>query len=247
MSLEATFIVVDTSEYAQNGDYTPSRFEAQQDAVHMLFQTKVNANPESAVGLMSMGGHAANVLVTLTDDFGKILAALHASKISGTAHLSTALQVGQLALKHRQNKNQRQRIIVFVCSPITEDEATLVKLAKKLKKNSIAVDVISFGEDAQNVSKLEAFIQAINSSDNSHLVSIPPGPHLLSDILATSAIVGRESGAQGSSEGNDFDFGVDPTMDPELALALRMSLEEEQARQQQNEGSASRDQPSANL
>ncbi|KAG9646187.1 hypothetical protein KCU64_g10612, partial [Aureobasidium melanogenum] len=30
---------------------------------------------------------------------------------------------------------------------------------------------------------------------------------------------------------NDFEFGVDPSMDPELALALRMSMEEETARQ----------------
>lgn len=247
MSLEATFIVVDTSEYALNGDYTPSRYDAQEDAVHMLFQAKVNANPESAVGLLSMGGKAANVLVTLTDDFGKILAALHSTKVSGSPHFSTALQVAQLALKHRQNKNQRQRIIIFVCSPISDEEASLVKLAKKLKKNSVAVDIISFGETSQNSAKLEAFIQAINSSDNSHLVSIPPGPHLLSDVLATSGIVGHAAADQ-SASGNDFDFGVDPSMDPELALALRMSLEEEQARQQQPEPPQDRDQPpSANL
>lgn len=29
-----------------------------------------------------------------------------------------------------------------------------------------------------------------------------------------------------------FDFGVDPNMDPELALALRISMEEERARQE---------------
>lgn len=232
MTLEATMIVVDSSEYSQNGDYTPSRFDAQRDAVHMLFQAKTNANPESAVALMTMGGKGPDVLVTLTDDFGKMLAALHETKIHGTSHLTTALQVGQLALKHRQNKNQRQRIIVFVCSPIAEDEQTLVKLAKKMKKNSVAVDFINFGEEGDNTGKLEAFITAINSSDNSHLVTIPPGPHLLSDTLAGSPIVGGEPSAEGGEGGtNDFEFGVDPSMDPELALALRMSLEEEQARQ----------------
>lgn len=224
-------IVVDSSEYAQNGDYTPSRFDAQRDAVHLLFQAKTNANPESAVALMTMGGKGPDVLVTLTDDFGKMLAALHETKIHGTIHLTTALQVGQLALKHRQNKNQRQRIIVFVCSPIVEDEATLVKLAKKMKKNSVAVDFVNFGEEAENTPKLSAFIQAITSSDNSHLVTIPPGPHLLSDTLANSEIVGGTGSAEAGEGTSDFEFGVDPSMDPELALALRMSLEEEQARQ----------------
>lgn len=237
MTLEATMLVVDSSEYAQNGDYTPSRFDAQRDAVHMLFQAKTNANPESAVALMTMGGKGPDVLVTLTDDFGKMLAALHETKISGVSHLTTALQVGQLALKHRQNKNQRQRIIVFVCSPIEEDEQTLVKLAKKMKKNSVAVDIINFGEEAENTPKLDAFIQAINSSDNSHILTVPPGPHLLSDVLASSPIVGGDSGtAHGEGSGNDFEFGVDPSMDPELALALRMSLEEEQARQRVSAG-----------
>ena len=71
-----------------------------------------------------------------------------------------------MVLKHRQNKNQRQRIIVFVGSPIWEDEKLLVKLGKKLKKNNVAIDIINFGEEAQNTSKLEAFIEAVNSNDN---------------------------------------------------------------------------------
>lgn len=41
----------------------------------------------------------------------------------------------------------------------------LVKLGKKLKKNNIAVDIVNFGEEAENVEKLEAFIKAVNTSD----------------------------------------------------------------------------------
>lgn len=77
----------------------------------------------------------------------------------------------QLALKHRQNKNQRQRIIVFVGSPLDEDEKTLVRLGKKLKKNNVAVDVINFGEEVENTAKLEAFIAAVNSSDNRYMLT----------------------------------------------------------------------------
>lgn len=73
-------------------------------------------------------------------------------------------------MKHRQNKNQRQRIIVFVGSPVEEDEKTLVKLAKKLKKNNIAVDVINFGEEAENTTKLEAFVAAVNNNDNRFVI-----------------------------------------------------------------------------
>jgi 26S proteasome regulatory subunit N10 len=106
------------------------------------------------------------VHVTLTSDIGKILTALHHIDVHGQPNLSTGLQIAQLALKHRQNKNQKQRMIVFVGSPVKEEETDLVRLAKKLKKNNVAVDIINFGEEATNTSKLEAFIGAVNSNDN---------------------------------------------------------------------------------
>jgi 26S proteasome regulatory subunit N10 len=120
---------------------------------------------------------------------------------------------------------------VFIASPLEDSQSDLVKLAKKTKKNNIAIDIINFGEEQTNQSKLEAFMEAF-SSDESHLLTIPPGPHLLSDRL--SPILVDEDGVQppGMASGDEgFEFGIDPTLDPELALALRMSLEEEQARQ----------------
>ncbi|CAG8470661.1 267_t:CDS:10 [Ambispora leptoticha] len=235
MPLEATMIVLDNSEWMRNGDYTPTRLEAQRDAVNLIFSSKTQSNPENTVGLMTMAGKGPEVLVTLTSDMGKILSATYNIKVGGKANLTTGIQVAQLALKHRQNKNQRQRIIVFVGSPINADEKALSKLAKKTKKNNVAVDIINFGEEAENTSKLEAFIQAINSSDNSHLVTIPPGPYILSERLISSPIISGEDGIPAgftSGAGSGFEFGVDPNLDPELALALRISLEEEKARQE---------------
>ncbi|KAJ3131889.1 Kinesin-like protein kifc1 [Physocladia obscura] len=232
----ATKVDLDNSEWMRNGDYTPSRLEAQNDAVNLLFNAKTQSNPENTVGLMTMAGKGPEVLVTLTSEVGKILTALHKIKIAQQANISTGVQIAQLALKHRQNKNQRQRIIVFVGSPLSEDEKSLVKLGKKLKKNNIAVDIINFGEDSENTPKLEAFINAVNSSDNSHLVTIPPGPHVLSDILISSPILADEDGAPpagfSAAGAGGFEFGIDPSLDPELALALRISMEEERARQE---------------
>ncbi len=63
----------------------------------------------------------------------------------------------------------------------------MVKIAKKLKKNNVAVDIVSFGCEAENAERLEAFHAAVNSNGNSHLVSVPPGP-VLSDVLIGSPI-----------------------------------------------------------
>ncbi|KAL8955015.1 MAG: hypothetical protein Q9193_006959 [Seirophora villosa] len=244
MVLEATMIVVDNSESSRNGDYVPSRWEAQSDAVNLIFSAKTQANPESSVGLMSMGGKGPEVLVTLTTDFGKVLDGIHRTKIRGSTHLATGIQIAGLALKHRQNKSQRQRIIVFTCSPIAESEAQLVKLAKRMKKNNISIDFIAFGDlEPENTKKLEVFNENIKGGDGSHLAVIPPGPSLLSDTLVTTPILSAdgvaprggtdEAGADGG--GGGFEFGVDPSTDPELAIALRMSMEEEKARQERED------------
>lgn len=111
-----------------------------------------------------------------------------------------------------------------------------------MKKNNVSIDFVAFGElEGENTKKLEAFNEHVKGGEGSHLAIIPPGPHLLSDALTTTPILGGESGPAGTGTGNfgaegaesgpsGFEFGVDPSMDPELALALRMSFEEEKAR-----------------
>lgn len=53
---------------------------------------------------------------------------------------------------------------------------------------------------------------------SSHLVTVPPGPHL-SDALISSPIIQGEDGTGAAGlGGSGFEFGVDPNEDPELAL-----------------------------
>ncbi|KAI1863826.1 uncharacterized protein JN550_009324 [Neoarthrinium moseri] len=246
MPLEAVMIIADNSESSRNGDYQPTRFDAQADSINILFDSITQGNPESSVGLMSMGGKGPEVLSTLTTERGKLLDGLHRTKkkISGTSHLATGIQIASLALKHRQNKSQRQRIIVFVCSDVTDDEKKLVSLAKKMKKSTIDIDFVLFGDldDDEVHKKLEAFNNVVKGNDNSHLVVIPPSGKLLSDqLIASPIMMGANAGAgagaggegmEGGGGGGDFGgFDFDPSADPELALALRMSMEEENARQ----------------
>lgn len=117
-------VCVDNSEFTRNGDYAPTRFQAQADAVNLLAGAKTQHHPENTVGVMTMAGKTPQVLVTPTPDLGKVLNAMQGMKIEGEVHLSTTVQIAQLALKHRENKNQRQRIVVFVGSPISEDKVS---------------------------------------------------------------------------------------------------------------------------
>jgi len=236
MVLEATVIILDNSEWMRNGDYTPTRMEAQHDAANLIAGAKTQQNPENTVAVLTGAGKTPDVLVTLTTDLGKVLASLSSFHIEGRLNFSSSVQVAQLVLKHRQNKNQHQRIIMFIGSPIADELSELEKLGKKLKKNNIALDIINFGEEIYNTERLDAFISATSSGNNSHLVTVPAGPHILSDILISSPIITSDGeGGEISSQGgpsSEFGLSVDPNLDPELAMALKVSMEEERARQE---------------
>ncbi|CAJ1380619.1 unnamed protein product [Effrenium voratum] len=175
-------------------------------------------------------------MVTPTADLGRLVTELNKVQIGGAADLLRAIQTAQLALKHRQNKKQKQRIIAFVGSPVTATDKELEALGKNLKKNSVALDLVSFGEVEENAPKLEKLMNALNSNDTSHLLEAPVGPKLLSDILLSSSIINPDGEAGGGGEGAGFEFGINPNEDPELALALRISMEEERARQEAASG-----------
>ncbi|XP_058750577.1 26S proteasome non-ATPase regulatory subunit 4 homolog isoform X3 [Vicia villosa] len=243
MVLEATMICIDNSEWMRNGDYSPSRFQAQADAVNLICGAKTQSNPENTVGVLIMAGKGVRVLVTPTSDLGKILACMHGLEIGGEMNLAAGIQVAQLALKHRQNKKQQQRIIVFAGSPVNHEKKMLEMIGRKLKKNSVALDIVNFGEvDEAKTEKLDSLIAAVNNNDSSHIVHVPAGPNALSDVLISTPIfTGDGEGGSGfaaaaaaaaAGGASGYDFGVDPNLDPELALALRVSMEEERARQE---------------
>ncbi|XP_032806622.1 26S proteasome non-ATPase regulatory subunit 4 isoform X1 [Petromyzon marinus] len=234
MGLESTMVCVDNSEYMRNGDFVPTRLQAQQDAVNIVCHSKTRSNPENNVGLITLANNC-EVLTTLTSDTGKILSKLHSVQPKGDINFCTGIRVAHLALKHRQGKNHKMRIVVFIGSPILNDEKELLKLAKRLKKEKVNVDIINFGEEqGSNTEKLTAFVNTLNGKEGtgSHLVTVPPGSSL-ADALLSSPILAGEGGVGFGLEASDFEFGVDPNADPELALALRVSMEEQRQRQEE--------------
>jgi 26S proteasome regulatory subunit N10 len=185
-------------------------------------------NPENTVGILTTAGQGVDLLVSPTQEAGKVLASFSKIKLSGKADLTTSIQIAQLALKHRKNKNGSQRIIVFVGCPVQESAEALQKLGKQLKKNNIAVDIISMGEVDLNDVKLLDLINATNTNDNCHLITVPSGVSPVnalsgSPIMFSSANLGGTLGG-----GGDFG-GINPDEDPELAMVLRLSAEEARA------------------
>lgn len=108
-----------------------------------------------------------------------------------------------------------------------------------MKKSSVSIDFVAFGElDEEIIKKLTAFNEKVKGQggEGSHMEVIQPGPGLLSDQLVMTPIMSEGGASHSGGGGGDggaseaFEFGIDPSIDPELALALRMSMEEEKAR-----------------
>ena len=128
--------------------------------------------------------------MTHTKELGQIIQAVHAvsDKIGGEADITTAIAVAQLALKHRQNKNLRQRIMVFVGSPLTgqaAEESSMVRLAKKLKKNNVAVDFVAFGDGIEEgpLNVLRTFSETTSSADNSCVTKLTLGLQVILHLV----------------------------------------------------------------
>lgn len=190
------------------------------------------------------------VLLTLSNDINRAQHAFDSVVTEGNAaHVSAAIQVAQLILKHRQNRNQHQRIIMFLGSPIgaalSGDELTAI--GRRLKKNNISIDIVAMISEAGDLSAIDSLVRAAESVDGSHLIATSPGANAVMDAVMRTPSIAGEAVAHAAAAGvpmNDFD--LDETLDPELALALRLSMEDEQARQARVAAAATTSNPNPN-
>jgi 26S proteasome regulatory subunit N10 len=76
-------IFINNYEWMRNRDYYPTGFQAQVDAINLIFYTKTQSNPENTVGIMTTAVKGVSVLVISTSYFGNILASMHGLEVGG--------------------------------------------------------------------------------------------------------------------------------------------------------------------
>ena len=240
MVLEATILCIDNSDWTRNGDYVPNRFQAQISAANFIIENRCETNPENAIGIMTMAGKRVEMISTLTNDESRLLGSMSSIPLNGECDITSALSISILCLKHRINKNQKQRIILFVGSPIKAKTENLILIGKKLKKYNVAVDVISFGHVEENREALNAFLKEVNNSNNSSILEVPLGCYIM-DSLFTSPIMGGDAGGMNQAMGveqeaeNSQPMGGVSRFERDMNLAMQMSLQEAQKEQQNNQ------------
>ena len=231
MVLEATILCLDNSDWTRNGDYYPTRWDSQVDAINLIIENRCEKNPENSLGVVSMAGKRVEVHSSLTNDESRLLEAVKSIHLSGECDVITALNISFLTLKHRMNKTQKQRIILFIGSPIKNKPEELVKIGKKLKKNNVSVDIISFGHVEENKTPLTQFLNAVNNANSSSLIEIQVGCYIIETLL-TSPVLGENFEQQMGQEQqggvpNINQQGVGLSQyERDLNLAMEMSLQE---------------------
>lgn len=115
-----------------------------------------------------------------------------------------------------------------------------------MKKNGVAIDIIDYGtENRSNTEILSGLIESVDTEAHpSRLVTVESGNNngiFLLDALKSKVpeLFNRSSssgGTDGFGAGDGFDF--DPELDPELAMALKLSMEEEVNRQKNSDAAA---------
>lgn len=226
----ATMIVIDSSDFMRNGDYSPSRIMAVQDATNILCESLMQRNPENVLGFLTSGGQQCAVRETLTDDVERVTGSLASIAVGGGNNFGHGIQIAMLALSHVKNTRSEKQVVVFCGSPILESQERLVQLAKALRKDDVGISVVSLGVPA-NTPLLNKFVDAVGR--NAYLYVIPEG-HAVLDVLFTTALMGGDGAgvpAMGSGAGGPPTALGQDADDPQMAMALRASLEEEQRRQ----------------
>ena len=239
---------MDNSDWSRNGDYHPSRWDSEVEAANLIAESKSERNPENGIGLITMAGKRVEVHVSLTNDLTRILNANKNVQISGESDFITSMNIATLTLKYRQNKNQKQRIILFVGSPINHSLEEVVQTGKKLKKYNIAVDIISYGHVDENREVLNQFLSQVNNANNSSILEVPVGFFIM-DSLFTSPIMtdayempnesndvssnnnqGGSNGQANVSGGLGQNVGGISQFEKDMNLAIQNSLDEDAKR-----------------
>ena len=241
MVLEAIILCLDNSDWTRNGDYYPTRFQNQIEAGSFIIENLCSSNPENTIGIMTMAGKRVEILSSLTNKESNLLAAMTNIPLDGECDIESSLNIAILCLKHRINKNHKQRIILFIGSPLNSKKDNLIQIGRKLKKYNVALDIISFGNVDKNRELLNILYKEVNNCNNSYLLEVPIGL-FITDSLLNSPIMNKNQtgydqlgkGETGDAPGNNQSMGLSQ-FEQDMSMALQMSLEETQKRKAEDE------------
>ena len=205
---------------------------AQQEAINDFMLHKLQSNPENDIGLMSIGGTRPNVVVPLCREQMTLQKKLFALQCTGSVDPYTALRIGALMLKNRQEKHHSKRVVLFFGSQLNATKTAnsskrLTTLGQNFRKTNISLDLIIFGSQDEIKFGTE-FFEPLKKilGDNCQLSTAISGTSLSSLLLPIDTVQHTSNAVILPQNGED---------DPELAYAIQLSLQDYQQQKQSND------------
>lgn len=146
----SVIVMLDNSSSSINGDFIPSRLEAQKIAVERFadFQLSIRGQSEIAVG--SMSNTEFGLRLSFTQSVQKLRDVTEQISATGNLSLYRGIKTALLALKHNNSSIQDKSMIVFICSDhdITHENSS--EIGHLVSAQKVSLKMVVFGEHVKN-------------------------------------------------------------------------------------------------
>lgn len=214
---EAIVFLIDNSGTSLNGDFYPSRLEAQTMAIERLMSHFTKSSDKSQIGIGLMAEPETGMIVSLTSLTSTVTRRMFKIERGGKCNFPKAIRCAFLAMHQCTPDIRKRRIIAMVGSDpgnLTPD--VCAELANTANREGVGIDIVAFGDDFP-VEPLRDIVDRCGG--NSHFLHCSPGGVILSDAILSSDIV---PSVMKNMYGN-----INLEDDPDLALTLQLSMEDQ--------------------
>jgi 26S proteasome regulatory subunit N10 len=216
-------ILIDNTPTSIDGDFFPTRLEAQKLTVERYAQYLFSVSSSSQIALATLSSTQFGARVSFTSACPRLTAALASvSSSAGAIRLAAAVRWGVMALRH--SPPAMRRILAFVGSAHDiVDQRIASEVSRLLMDAGVFLDVVVMGPDVDHV----PLLRDIGGAGSVFLEVRESGTVLSDDVLASEIGPGPNS----SIEVTEY-----AKADPDFAHALSMSIEPARSARQSSLG-----------
>jgi 26S proteasome regulatory subunit N10 len=215
---KAVAILLDNTTTSIDGDFFPTRLDAQKLTVERYSQYLFSVNGASQVALCTLSSSQYGVRASFTSLQARVLESLAlVTPSTGVLRLSTGIKWAVLALRHCAAEVALKRVLAFVGGPhdiASSDVAA--EIADLLAAESVFLDVVVIGSDVAQRDVLRRLIPS-KSAHACTFLEIVTSTTILSDNVLASAIGPGPQMAK-------MQIPELAKTDPDLAQALSLSI-----------------------
>jgi 26S proteasome regulatory subunit N10 len=212
----AVAFLLDNTLSSIDGDFYPTRLEAQLSTVERFAQYLFAVEPLSQIALATLCSSECGLRSSFTDSQSRLAQSLRTvTTRCGILSLAQGIRLGILALRHCPVEVVAKRILAFVGTDHDITDSSASELAGQLYKEKVSLDIVVFGNDVGRVAVLRKLIHPEVASQCTFLRILSSNTVLSDDVMASAIGPGKQEVQMPVSEV--------AKSDPWLAEALALS------------------------